>query len=256
MRVRRGEAAPRVCYTWCVQGYSPGPRPIASWLVAALVVLAAPVMARGADGLERIEDIARGLPTGPGGRETPEELLQRVTRAREEVHRIQLGAAPVKYDRHTGTFLVRLVTSDGRLIATMKTLPKGAYVARTRDGLEFEIRRQEVTIHELDVVEGRELMRDIELRAPRSHALHLMHGLVAVCELRVVAGADGFPAREIIEIFKPSIDVPLEGMATTHLVRVALDSVTLQDAASGRIYRRIDAGALASSGPTGDARRR
>ncbi len=221
---------------------------MASWLAAALIAVAAPVMARGADRLERIEDIALGLPTGPGGSRTGDEVLQRVARSAEVVHRIQLAAAPVKYDRASGTFLVRLVTADGRVVAATRIVPKGAYMVRSNEGVEFVIRREEVTVHELDVVEGRELLRDIQIHAPRSHALQLMHGLVAVCEIRVVAGADGFPAREIVEIFRASMSEPLEGMATTHLVRVALDSVTLLDAASGRVYRRVDAGTL----PSGD----
>ena len=227
------------------------------WLAAALVAVAAPALARGGDRLERIEDIALDLPTGPGGSGTRDEVVLRLARSAEVVHRIQIAAAPVKYDRDSGTFHVRLVTADGRLIAATRIIPKGAYMVRTNEGVQFVIRREEVTVHELDVVEGRELLRDIEIRAPRSHALQLMHGLVAVCELRVVAGADGYPAREIIEIFRASMDEPLEGMATTHLVRVALDSVTLLDAASGRVYRRVDAGTLASSDhPPADPGRR
>lgn len=201
------------------------------WLVAALIGAAAPALAHGWERLERIEEIAlRG--EGADG----------------AVHRIKVEAAAVKYDKEAGVFHVRLATADERVLAAMKVVPRGSYLARTRDGYQFLIRREDVTLHELEVVEGAELVRDLQLRAPRAQAGALMHGLVAVCELRAVAGADGPPVRETVETYQTSVTEPLEGRVTTRILRVVLDSVTLQDAASGRVYRRIDARTLASTG--------
>lgn len=202
----------------------------ARWLAVALVGAAAPALAHGWERLERIEEIAlRG--EGVGG----------------AVHRIQIEAAAVKYDKETGVFHVRLATADERVLAAMKVVPRGSYLARTREGYQFKIRREDVTLHELEVVEGAELVRDLELRAPRALAGALMHGLVAVCELRAVEGADEPPVRETVEHYATSVTEPLEGRVTTRVLRVILDSVTLQDAATGRIYGRVDAHPLVSS---------
>jgi hypothetical protein len=208
------------------------------------VIVAAPALARTADRLDRIEEIALTLPSDTGGSQAPEELALRVEHAAGEVHRIQVGATAVKYDADTGTFHVRLATSDERIVAAMKVVPKGSYLARTREGVQFKIRRQEVTLHELDVIEGRELMRDVELQAPRSLASELRHGLVAVCEFRTVRGADGLPLRDSVETYQPSFTEPLEGRVTTRVIRVVLESVTLQSATSGRVYRRIEGHSL------------
>ncbi len=176
-----------------------------------------------------------------------EEIALRAEESGGAVHRIEIEAAAVKYDREAGMFHVRLATADERVLAAMKVVPRGSYLARTRDGYEFRIRREDVTLHELEVVDGGELVHDLRLPAPRALAGALMHGLVAVCELRAVTGAEGPPLRETVEHYATSVTEPLEGRVTTRVLRVALDSVTLQDAATGRIYRRFEARPLVSS---------
>lgn len=202
----------------------------------AVVPVIVPAAAHGPDRLERVEEIALHAGDSTG-----------------EVHRIQVPAAAVKYDRDTGIFYVRLATSDDRILAAMKFSPRGAYLARTREGYQFRIRREDVTLHELEIVEGGELVRDLQVSAPREMARELMHGLVAVCELRVVTGAD---VAETVETYPTSAAEPLEGRVTTRVLRVALDSVTLQGATSGHIYRRLEARPLLSSAPSAEAARR
>jgi hypothetical protein len=202
----------------------------ARWLAVALVGAAAPALAHGWERLEHIEEIALRAEDAGGA-----------------VHRIQIEAAAVKYDKEAGVFHVRLATADERVLAAMKVVPRGAYLARTPDGYQFRIRREDVTLHELEVVEGCELVHDLQVPAPRALAGALMHGLVAVCELRAVTGPDGPVMRETVEQYQTSVTEPLEGRVTTRVLRVALDSVTLQDAVTGRIYHRVDARPLVSS---------
>lgn len=209
-----------------------------------MVLALAPALSHGMDRVDHVEEIALHAGSAAG-----------------EVHRIRVEAAAVKYDRDRGIFHVRLATGDERILAAVKISPRGSYLARSREGYSFRIRREEVTLHELEVVEGGELVRDLQVSAPRDQAPELMHGLVAVCELRVVAGADGSAVAETIESYPTSVAVPLEGWVRTRVLRVALDAVTLQGATSGHVYRRLEARPILSSAPPAgvvrvDARRR
>lgn len=222
------------CYSRCMRT-GPGN----AWLAAALMVVATPALAAGAEGAEPIEDIAEVVRALlPGG--TP-GLVQVVAEAAPALHRVEVPAAAGKFDPATEIFHVRLLDAGERLLAAVKVDPKGSYLARTRDGYQFKIRRQEVTIHELEVAEGAELAQDIAVVAPRSLAGDLMHGLVAVCEFRVLAGADGRPVRQDVELYPTSVTEPMEGRVITRVLRVALHSVTLRNARTGQVYRRVEA---------------
>lgn len=165
------------------------------------------------------------------------------------LHRVEVAAAAVKLDRETELFHVRLLTGDDeRVVAAMKVTLGRSYLARTGEGYAFWIRRQDVTLHELELVEGRELARDIAILVPRDHARDLLNELVAVCEFRVVAGADGLAATQSVQSYPMSVTEPLDGRVTTHVLRVALQSLTLRSARSGQVYRRIDANPVAAAG--------
>lgn len=233
--------ASRACYSeWMNRPYTPGPA--ARCLAAALLVaVAAPGPARGDDGageparLDDIAEVAGALPTGAG--ERPEELAARMAAA-GRVYRVEVPAAAGSYDRKAGVFHVRLLTAEERILASVQLGRHGAFLARTREGLPFSIRRQDVTIYELEPLAGIELARDIAVPGPPAAARELS-SLVAVCEFRVVAGADGLPARRTVEPYPTSITQPLDGKVTTYVVRVALDSVALRPAAP-RPDRRLD----------------
>lgn len=205
---------------------------------AALVAGAlAPGAARATDRLERVQELAV-RPVGGA------------------VHRIQVPASAVKYDADTGVFHIRLATGDGRILAATEVVKRGGYLARTRQGYPFHVRREEVSLHELEVVEGGELVRDLRIRAPRARAGELMHDLVAICDLRVLPAADGSAVRETVERHRTSAEAPLAGPVRTRVLRVALLSVTLQGARSGEVHARVAAGPVVAQGPVPDAARR
>ncbi len=204
---------------------------LARWLGAALLLAGVPAPGRGAEGLDDVTELARTLPAGG---ERPDELQVRLAVVSDRTYRVEVPAAAGRYDKRAGVFHVQLLTAEERILAAMRVDRRGAYMARTREGLQFLIRREDVTVYELEPVEGIELARDIALPAPPDAARALWTGgLVAVCDFRVVAGPDGLAAQRSVDSRRPSIEVPLEGKVTTHVIRVALESVTLRRGSSG-----------------------
>lgn len=201
-------------------------RAIACALCAALLLAAAPAAARAAGDLDDVAELARTLPAA--GDHAGEAALH-VTVASDRTYRVEVPAAAGRYDRQAGVFHVRLLTADERIFAAMRIDRHGTYLARTRAELPFLVRREDVTIYELQPLHGSDLARDIAVPAPPGAARSLWDGgLVAVCTFRVVPGADGLPAERVVEARRTSIEAPLDGKVTTHVIRVALESVTLR----------------------------
>ncbi len=206
-------------------------RALARCLCAALLLAGAPGVGRGAEGLDDVTELARTLTTDG---ERPAEPVVRLAAATGRVYRVEVPASAGRYDRQAGVFHVRLLTADERILAAMRVDHHPGYMARTREGLQFLIRREDVTVYELEPVEGIELARDIPVPAPKEAARALRDdGLVAVCEFRVVAGPDGLAAQRSVESRQTSMELPLDGKVTTHVIRVALESVTLRRGSSG-----------------------
>ncbi len=211
---------------------------LARWVGVALLLAGVPAPGRGAEGLDDVIELARTLPVGG---ERPDELAVRLAAATDRSYRVEIPAAAGRYDKRAGVFHVQLLTADERLLAAMRVDHRGAYMARTREGLQFLIRREDVTVYELEPVEGIELARDLAVPAPPGAARALWSGgLVAVCDFRVVAGPDGVAAQRSVDPRRPTIEVPLEGNVTTHVIRVALESVTLRRGSSGLLDLHTD----------------
>lgn len=214
-------------------------RPARHWLLArclgaALLTLAgAPTPARDAERLDDVVELARALPNGRADGERPEELALRLAATTGGAYRVEVPASADWYDKQAGVFHVRLLTADERILAAIRVHRRDVYMARTREGLPFLIRRERQTVYELEPIKGIERARDLVIRAPAAAARGLWGGLVAVCELRVVPGADGLAAQRSVEEHQPSVVEPLDSEVTTYVIRVALDSVTLRRAPPG-----------------------
>lgn len=207
---------------------------LARCLGAALLILAAaPAPASDAERLDDVVELARALPTGRAAGERPEELQVRLAATTGGAYRVVVPASAERYDKQAGVFHVRLLTGEERILAAIRVNQRDGYMARTREGAQVLIRRERQTVYELEPVEGIERARDLVIHAPPTAARGLWGGLVAVCEFRVVPGADGLPAQRIVEAHRPSFDEPLDSEVTTYVVRVALDSVTLKRAPAG-----------------------
>lgn len=225
-------------------------RALARCLCAALLLAGAPGVGRGAEGLDDVTELARTLTTdgerpaepvvrlaAATGRTYPVEVpapAGRLAAVTGRAYRVEVPASAGRYDRRAGVFHVQLLTAEERILAAMRVDHRGAYMARTREGLQFLIRREDVTVYELEPVEGIELARDIPIPAAKEAARALWDGgLVAVCEFRVVAGSDGLAEQRSVESRQTSMELPLDGTVTTHVIRVALESVTLRRGSSG-----------------------